>query len=277
MLCFEYFTFALNFKQTILNTTVYKNAAISYTDQGQGKTIVLLHGFLENKNMWIDLTEALTLNNRVITIDLLGHGNSECLGYIHTMEEQGEVVNHILSELQIEKATFIGHSMGGYVALAFAEKNPSKINGLVLLNSTAKEDNAERKKNRDRAIIAVKHNFSNFISMSIANLFSEKNREQLTSEIEFVKKEALKTPLQGVVAALEGMKIRKDRVFLLDETTFPILSILGKNDPVLPFEENQELILKTKAQLHIFEDGHMSSIENKAELPSVINDFLRLI
>ena len=254
---------------------IYKNTAISYSDIGKGSTVVLLHGFLENKTMWNDLAPNLSKKNRVLSIDFLGHGETECLGYVHSMEENAEIVKAVLSHLKIRKAVIIGHSMGGYVALAFAEMFPTTIKGLVLLNSTAKEDSHERKINRDRAIKAVKQNYINFVRMSIANLFSENKRDQLKNEIENVKLEALKTPLQGIVASLEGMKIRKDRQFILKETDFSKLLILGKNDGVLLYKDHFSQIIDTNTELISFPEGHMSHIENKDELEKVIDNFLR--
>ena len=192
-----------------MNQILYKNTKISYSDTGKGTAIVLLHGFLENKGMWDFYSQKFAKKNRVITIDLLGHGATECLSYVQTMEDNADAVHAVLSELRIRKAIFVGHSMGGYVALAFAELYPEKVRALVLLNSTSKADSEERKANRDRAIKAVKKDYTTFIRLSIANLFSPDNRERLIDEIEKVKLEALKTPLQGVVASLEGMKIRK--------------------------------------------------------------------
>ncbi len=254
---------------------IYKNTAISYSDIGKGSTVVLLHGFLENKTMWKDLAPNLSKKNRVLSIDLLGHGETECLGYVHSMEENAEIVKAVLSHLKIRKAVIIGHSMGGYVALAFAEMFPTTIKGLVLLNSTAKEDSHERKINRARAIKAVKQNYINFVRMSIANLFSENKRDQLKNEIENVKLEALKTPLQGIVASLEGMKIRKDRQFILKETDFSKLLILGKNDGVLLYKDHFSQFIDTNTELISFPEGHMSHIENKDELEKVIDNFLR--
>jgi pimeloyl-ACP methyl ester carboxylesterase len=167
--------------------------------------------------------------------------------------------------------------MGGYIALAFAELHINKVKGLVLLNSTALEDSVERKINRDRAIKAVKQNYINFVRMSIANLFSENNRDRLKNEIENVKLEALKTPLQGIVASLEGMKIRKDRQFILKETDFPKLLILGEKDGVLLYKDNVSQIVATNTELISFPDGHMSHIENKEELEKVIVSFLNKI
>jgi pimeloyl-ACP methyl ester carboxylesterase len=255
----------------------FKNTAISFSDIGKGTVVVLLHGFLENKKMWKDLVPSLAEKNRVISIDLLGHGETDCLGYIHSMEENAEIVNAILSHLRIRKAIFIGHSMGGYVALAFAELHLNRVKGLILLNSTALEDSVERKINRDRAIKAVKQNYINFVRMSIANLFSENNRDRLKNEIENVKLEGLKTPLQGIIASLEGMKIRKDRQFILKETDFPKLLILGEKDGVLLYKDNASQIEATYTELISFPDGHMSHIENKEELEKVIASFLRKI
>ena len=258
-----------------MNQILYKNTKISYSDTGKGTVVVLLHGFLENQTMWQDFIPEFSKKNRVITIDLLGHGETECLGYVHSMEDNAEVVHEVLSDLRIRKVILVGHSMGGYVALAFAEMYPDMVKGLVLLNSTSRADSEERKINRDRAIVAVKQNYSSFIRMSIANLFSEDNRERLIDEIENVKMEALKTPLQGIVASLEGMKIRKDREFLLHADLYPKMLILGKKDPVLNYEENLEQIENTPVELVSFPDGHMSSIENRDQLKTVLLEFFK--
>ena len=256
-----------------MKTLLFKNTKISYTDSGEGNAIVFLHGFLENKKMWQEYVDFFSEQFRIITIDLLGHGESDCLGYVHTMEDNANVVHEVLLASNIRKAIILGHSMGGYVGLAFAELYPKNIKKLILLNSTSKEDSAEKKLNRTRAIKAVKQNYISFVSLAIANLFSENNRTRLANEIEKVKNEALKTPLQGIIASLEGMKIRKDRENLLQENLFPVLLILGQKDPVLNYEESITQIEDTTAELVTFEDGHMSHIENKEELKTTFLDF----
>lgn len=260
-----------------MNQIDYKNTKISYSDTGKGNAMVLLHGFLENQTMWQDLVPELSQKYRVITIDLLGHGESGCVGYLHSMEDNAEAVHSVLSKLRIRKAIFIGHSMGGYVALAVAELYPTGVKGLVLMNSTSKADSEERKTNRDRAIKAVKKDYIGFVRLSIANLFNPDNRERLVNEIEKVRAEALKTPLQGIVASLEGMKIRKDRETLLRSATYPSLLILGKKDPVLNYEDGLKQIENTTAKLVTFPDGHMSHIENRAALLKVLMDFFKRI
>ncbi|MFC4816133.1 alpha/beta fold hydrolase [Flavobacterium sp. GCM10023249] len=256
-----------------MNSIFYKNIKIAYSDSGSGMALVFLHGFLENSTMWHFYTDYLSKQYRVITIDLLGHGKTESMSYMHTMEDMADVVHAVLSHLHISEVVFTGHSMGGYVSLAFSELYPEMVKGLVLLNSTSKEDSHERKLNRMRAIKAVKQNAATFVSMSIANLFSEENRENLTKEIEAVKQEALRTPLQGIISALEGMKVRKDREVILHQAAFPILLILGKKDPVLTYEDTILQIEGTSVKLITFPDGHMSHIENQEQLLLVLIDF----
>ena len=123
----------------------YKGINIFYTDTGKGQVVVLLHGFLEDASMWNALIPELSKKNRVVAIDLLGHGNTNSLGYVHTMEDMANTVKAVLSHLSLRKFIFIGHSMGGYVALAFAKLYPENIKGLCLLNSTYEADDLERK------------------------------------------------------------------------------------------------------------------------------------
>lgn len=225
--------------------------------------------------MWQFCISELFKKNRVVAIDLLGHGKSDCLGYIHTMENQSEMIAEVMNHLKIENASLVGHSMGGYVALAFAELFPQKIHSLVLMNSTAYEDSLDRKLNRERAIKMVKKDYTSFIKLSIANLFSENSRLILKDEIEKVKIEALKTPLQGIIAAQEGMKIRKERINLLQSLKVPKMLILSQKDPVLDYLENVKQVENTSIQLVTFAAGHMSHIENRQELLAVLLKFFK--
>jgi len=248
----------------------HKGTPIFYTDKGKGQAIVLLHGFLENSKMWDAFLPELIKKNRVICIDLLGHGQTGCLGYVHSMELMAEAVKAILNHLKIKKSIFIGHSMGGYVALAFAEKNPSAVMGLCLMNSTAEADSKEKKENRDRAIIAVKQNHKTFIRIAINNLFRPKNRILFAENIKQVVTEALQTPLQGIIAALEGMKIRPNRETVLSSVNYKVMMIISKKDPVLDYNTLILQAKKANAKVVEFPDGHMSHVENK-------DDFLRIV
>ncbi|KAB1069850.1 alpha/beta hydrolase [Tamlana haliotis] len=252
----------------------FKGTNIHYTDSGKGHAIVLLHGFLESTKIWKKLAPELSKKHRVICIDLLGHGQTGCLGYVHTMEQMAEAVEFVLKNLRIRRSTFIGHSMGGYVALAFAEKHPDNLKGLCLLNSTARSDSPEKQINRDRTIVTVKKSHETFIRIAITNLFRPKNRKLFKEEIKALISEAKQTPLQGIVAALEGMKIRDNREALLHFTPFKKMMIAGKKDPVLNHEALLEEVEDSQVRFIEFPDGHMSFIENESELLQELVHFI---
>lgn len=254
-------------------TLHYKNISIHYTDIGEGTPLVFLHGFLENSTIWEPFLKPLSQKNRIICIDLLGHGKTGCLGYIHTMEAMADAVFAVLKKLNIETFAVFGHSMGGYVSLVVAEKAPNKVKGLGLINSTAYTDSAEKKTNRDRAILAVKENHKMFIAVAIPNLFAEHNREKYRNKIEHLKNEALKIPVQGIVAALEGMKTRLDRTATLHSKAYKKMLIVGKKDPVLIYDLALEQVTNTDVKLIDFPDGHMSYIENKDQFLKAIKTF----
>lgn len=242
----------------------HKGINIYYSDNGEGKPVVLLHGFLENSTMWDAFIPELSKKNRIICIDLLGHGKTGCLGYVHTMESMAESVHAVINHLKIKRSAIIGHSMGGYVALAYAEKYSKTINGLCLMNSTAQADSKERKQNRDRAIIAVKQNYKAFVRIAVVNLFRPKNRRLFSQQIKLIKQEALKTPLQGIISALEGMKIRKDRTHVFKNALYKKLMIISKKDPVLNYGSMLKESVNSNSNVVEFPDGHMSHVENKA-------------
>lgn len=253
----------------------FKNANIYFSDIGKGTAVVLIHGFLENSTMWQNITPELSKKNRIITIDLLGHGKSDCLGYVHSMELFAESIEVVLKHLRIRKCILIGHSLGGYIALAFAEKHPQKIKGLCLMNSTSNEDDNARKKLRKRANKMIQTNFSNLVKMSFSNLFGPKSKTIYKEEIELAVKEALKTSVQGYCAANEGMRMRLNRNDVLAKNEFKKLIITGEKDPILDFKNNLEEAQKTNSEVIVFANGHMSHIENTIELISSLKKFLK--
>ena len=260
---------------TMEKSLLFKNTKISYTDSGKGAVVVLLHGFLENKHMWNEIIPEISKNKRVLAIDLLGHGHTECLGYIHPMELMADAVTAVLKTLRIRKITLIGHSMGGYVSLALSEKNPEMIRGLCLLNATAASDDTSRKKLRERANKMAQINLSNIVRMSFINLFSEKSKKIFNPEIQLALSEALQTSLQGYSACQEGMRIRPNRLSVLKNNHFKKLFILGKKDPVLPVNKGIKEAEETQSETVVLSGGHMSHIENSDELVRVLNTFIR--
>lgn len=256
------------------NSILFKNINISFTDSGKGKAIVFLHGFLEDKSIWDDFSNQLSSKYRVITIDLLGHGKTDCLSYVHTMEEMAEAVSFVLKKLKIRKFFLVGHSLGGYVNMAIAEKFPDNIKGLCMFHSSARGDSPEKQKDRDRAIKVVKQNKNLFINEAVPNLFNTKNYPY-REEIDKIKKIALATSMQGIVAALEGMKIRMDREIILNFAPYPVFYIIGKEDNILPFESliEQAGLPKKGSYLLLENVGHVGFMEAKVKSLFALNSF----
>lgn len=254
----------------------YKHCNIHFTSQGKGHAVVLLHGFLENLTIWDDFGKELSKNHRVVCIDLLGHGQSDNLGYVHAMEDQAEVVKAVLNHLKLRKVVLVGHSMGGYICLTFAKLYPKNVKGLCLLNSTSMPDSATKKSDRTRAINAVKNNAPLFIKTAIPNLFAAENHDRFKNDIASILEQALKTSKQGIIAALEGMKNRENLSYLLDQANFKKMVFIGANDTAInTLELVDELKNHSDAiQVIPINGGHMGFIENKIEVLENLKRFI---
>jgi pimeloyl-ACP methyl ester carboxylesterase len=241
----------------------YKNTKITYSDTGQGNTLVLLHGFTESQSIWDGFVSALSDSYRVVTIDLPGHGQSGCLGAIHTMEEMAGCVKAVLDHLQIEKCVMVGHSMGGYVALAFSRLYPDHIKGLGLFHSTAAADSQAAIDGRNKAIAAIRQNHKHFLLQFIPSLFAPENLAKHQPLIDNLIHEARKMSSRAIIAAQEGMKLRADSRDILKNAPFPILFICGKKDSRIPVDSilPQIALPKTSYSLILEEAGHMGWAE----------------
>lgn len=256
------------------NFIKYSNIKVHYSDVGSGKPVILLHGFLEDISMWSRLQKTLDKKYRVICIDLFGHGKTQLLDEVFTLEEMAQMIKVVLDTLKINSVTLVGHSLGGYVALAFANAFSKTVSGLVLMNSTAKADSEERKANRLRAIEMADKNYEALISMSVSNLFSQASRPKFLSQIQKTKEIALRISKQTYIATTKAMLARKDRTKVLESGEFRKLIIAGKKDPVLSYPKIEEEANQTQTALKTFSNGHMSHIENESELIKAIEDFL---
>jgi len=252
----------------------YKNITINYAISGKGSAVILLHGFLETMDMWNDFIPELSENHQVICIDLLGHGQTNCLGYVHTMEIMADAIFAVLTHHNIEKADFIGHSMGGYVALALAEKEPQLFKGLCLMNSTFVADDDQRKLLRTRANTIAQTNYENLVRMSFANLFAPKSRASYKQDYEDALSLALQIPVQGYIAAQEGMKLRPNRFEVYKNLKGKKILINGKKDLLFNGKKLKEQIKNTNIDLKELSGGHMSHIENKSELTYILKHFI---
>jgi pimeloyl-ACP methyl ester carboxylesterase len=155
----------------------FRRVPVHFTVEGDGPVVVLLHGFLEDSSIYDEMAKILAISYRVVCIDLPGHGLSGVVGYRHSMEDMASAVRQVLDTLGVDSCTLVGHSMGGYVALAFAELFPMKTDGLVLFHSTALADSETKLKDRERAIAVVRKNAEAFVRSSIPMLFAEDSRD----------------------------------------------------------------------------------------------------
>ncbi len=256
-------------------TAEFKKTKISYNDSGKGRVIVLLHGFLGSKEIWNEFTKKLSKKFRVISIDLLGHGETPCIGYYHSMELLAQSVKAVLDKIGVRKYVVAGHSMGGYVSLAFAELYPENIKGICLFNSTSYADSEAKKKDRERVIRLVKKEHKHYVAEVVVSLFNPANLPKLTKEVEQVKKIASKISKQAIINSLEGMKERKSRDLILKFAEYPVLFIVGKKDAVINYETmySQMGLCKYPSVLMLEDAGHMAFYEAAKETAKELEEF----
>jgi pimeloyl-ACP methyl ester carboxylesterase len=244
-------------------TIQFNGKRISYETAGNGTAIVLLHGFIESRRIWNDFASKLSEEFKVILIDLPGHGDSEVIAEIHTMSLMAEAVNAVMNDAGVENAVIVGHSMGGYVSLAFAELYPEKVNGVVLFHSQAAPDSEEAKVNRQRTIKIVEQNRAGFIKQFIPDLFNQRLVGNYTDSVKFLIDEASRMTPSGITAAIAGMRDRKGGLDFLNDASVPFLFIVGKQDSRIPSKlVLEQATIPLHAEILILDNvGHMGYIE----------------
>ena len=254
----------------------YHGKQIHYTASGNGNSLVLLHGFTESLDIWDDFTAELSKTNHVICIDLPGHGKSECIGDVQTMEEMADIIKLIMDEEQIAQTVIIGHSMGGYAAMAFAEKHKAMLKGLGLFHSTAFADSEDQRNNRLRSIEVIRNNHQGFLSAFIPDLFAACNREKYVEEINKLVEASRQMSEQSVIACMHGMAQRSDKTHVLADMDFPILFIGGYEDSRVPMDifKSQMLYPKQSSALLLKDTGHMGYIEEAERTLNFIKKYM---
>jgi len=260
-----------------LKTAFFKKEKITFSDKGKGRVVILLHGFLGSHVIWQSTIDDLSKSYRVVAIDLPGHGASPCYGYVHSMELMAKSVKAVMDFLKLKKYVIVGHSMGGYVGLAFADLFPDNLKGLCLFHSTAYPDSEEKKEDRLRAINLVRANKTVYTKNSIRNLFATKNLKYLVDEISFATKIAKETTRRGIVAALHGMRDRPGRDIILGLVEYPIMMVIGEQDNVLSSAQllEQSNLIKNKSILYLEHDGHFGFLESSLQANKELRKFLR--
>ena len=254
------------------------STALHVCDSEQGeRCVVLLHGYLESLRGWDDFVPLLYKQLRVVTLDLPGHGISVVTGECHTMEFLADTVAEGLKALGIQRCTLVGHSMGGYVALAFCERHPDMLDGLVLLSSTPNPDTEEKAENRRREIALVRAGKKEMLArVTPAAGFAEENRTRMADAIEDLTEQVFVTEEEGIVALLNGMIARKDQNEMLRRTKVPVLFILGRKDNYIPVEAAEKMVADhPEARVVWLEhSGHMGFLEEPEATAKALLDFV---
>ena len=236
---------------------------IADTEKGD-KCIVLLHGYLESMLVWDEFVSLLSPKARVITLDLPGHGISVINSEVHTMEYLAECVAQTMEALGIDRYTVVGHSMGGYVALAMCERYRDRLDGIVLLSSTTSADSQEKCDRRRREIELIKAGKKNTLARLVPHAgFAPENVKRLKDYIEDIAELILITEDEGVIAILAGMIERKDRGAMLRDSGIAHMFIFGRHDYYIPNEVAEEMIAQdpTARVVWLEKSGHMGFYE----------------
>ena len=254
----------------------YKNKNIHYRIAGRGKPVVLLHGLPLDGNVWNDIAKELQNNFLLIIPYLPGSGKSEMLqGENISIENYAEAVKAILEEEGILLCTMIGHSMGGYITLAFAKKYPELLSGFGLFHSSAFTDSEEKKQTRLKAIEFIKANGAfAFLKTLIPNLFADKNHPYIKKLVEESKNFNAETLIQYYHAMIN----RPDRTEIL-KISKPVLFIIGEKDTTIPLQISlQQCHLPLISHVHILQDAaHMGMIEDAEKCSNILLSFLQNI
>ncbi|MFP3598978.1 alpha/beta fold hydrolase [Chryseobacterium sp. SIMBA_029] len=246
---------------------------LNFERKGNGKeTLVLLHGFMENLSIWSDMQPHLSENFSLVKIDLPGHGQSDILAEVHTMELMADEVKKVLDHQKLEKVHLLGHSMGGYVSLAFAEKFPDSLKSLTLFFSTYFPDDEEKKNQRIKSYRIITDSFAHYARAGIPNLFNPNERDILEGKIETALATALSTNNQGALACVKGMVERTGKKHVLENLDSKILVIAGKHDNAVKTETTiKNLPDRTNIKSYILDCGHNGHWEKPAICAAIIN------
>lgn len=243
-------------------------------EKGEGFPVVLLHGFCETHKIWDGVLSALSSCYHVLAVDLPGFGKSDFPEGTFSLEDIADRIIQWLGDRQIEKCVVLGHSLGGYITLAMANKNPKLIAGFGLVHSTAYADTEEKKANRNRVIAFVKeHGVKYFIESFIPPLFADQQNNRIPKMVEI----GAATPLQTLIAYTLAMRDRPDRINVLADFKGKILFLAGEVDSLIPIESirNQARFCKWPFVAVLEGVAHMGMLENERETIRNVETFLR--
>lgn len=246
-------------------------------ESGSGVPLVLLHGYCGSHRYWDEVTPLLAERYRVITPDLRGHGDSPASEEgVYSMESLAENTLRLLDRLGIERAFLIGHSLGGYATLAFADQYPDRLLGFGLVHSTSYPDGDAAKANRDKAVATIREaGVATFVNGLVPKLFAPEHRNEHAGPMPKALEIGYGTSPLGAVGCALGMRDRPDRTAVLKQTDLPILLLAGEKDEVIPEERRFPASGANVTQVTLAGVGHMSMMENPSALADAIATFVQ--
>lgn len=249
---------------------------LGFDEQGSGVPVVLLHGYCGSRRYWSDVVPHLAGRYRVIAPDLRGHGASPAPEGIYTMEELAADTVRLLDKLGIAKAYLFGHSLGGYVTLAFAELYPERLLGFGLIHSTPLPDTEAGKEGRLKAAGQIRsEGVKLFVDGLVPKLFAPQNRTAMAGKVTAAKEIGYGTSQQGAVGCALGMRERPDRTNVLRRTGVPVLLAAGEHDEVVPPERRFPVARPGLKSVTLPGVGHMSMMENPERLCGELTAFIQ--
>lgn len=256
---------------------MYEDAEIQYAVIGSGQPVVLLHGFGEDSSIWAHQIAFLKNRFKLLVPDLPGSGKSTLLkGEAVSMSDYALCIKGILEKEEIEKCTMIGHSMGGYITMAFAEKYPEYLTAFGLFHSSAYADDTDKILTRKKAIEFInKNGAAAFLATSISGLF--KDAEISRNDINNLLENGNNFSPQALIQYYEAMISRPDRTDVLKNSKVPVLFILGEYDKAVPFKSGleQSTLAKTTYVNILRRSAHMGMLEETEKSNKILADFLQ--
>jgi len=259
------------------NSIVYKGLPLYYRIVGKGNPVVLLHGFAEDGEVWKYQTEFLKEHCQLIIPDLPGSGLSPFNNQLSSIDAYAEAIKAILEKEKISGCILIGHSMGGYISLAIAEKYPQLLKAFGLFHSSAFPDTEEKKQVRLKAIDFINTNGAAiFIKTTSYNLFAPPYKTNHPEQIEGLIESGKKFTNEALIQYYRAMIDRPDRTAVLKSTTLPVLFLIGEHDVAVPLESSlQQCHFPSKAIINILANsGHMGLWEEADKANKILLDFI---
>lgn len=254
----------------------HHDRTIAYSTQGKGPAIVLLHGFCEDSTIWSDFQSALAdAGFQVVCIDLPGFGGSEPIPHA-SIEQYAEAVEAVVGTLELSRFVLTGHSMGGYTALAFAEKHPERLAGLGLFHSHPYADSESKKEARRKNIQFIEnHGHIMFVKQLMPMLFAPAFAASNSYLVGKLVHAASMYPPAGIIGGLEAMIARPDRSHILKNSSCPVLFIVGEEDQAIPADQSlSQTVLPPTAAVHILEKtGHLGMLEAPKKTGRMLREF----